>query len=108
MPETIYSKAADVIRKRGWTQGNYVDEHGHVCLVGAISYALEGHPNNEKLDHVAFMRSCEAEDAIKHHLQTSWGELCPLVADWNDDPARSKEDVLLLLKELDAKEPHDA
>lgn len=91
----IYAKAVDVINELGWTQGRYVNRKtGEVCAVGAIRFAtgakynttdgyFEGGPSGSELDQYQY-------DA---------GVLHGFVPNWNDDPSRTKEDVLLYLKE---------
>lgn len=82
---TVYAKAADIIRRRGWHQGGYEAPDGSVCLLGALGHAREGHSQYWAGEDV---------EAIEPHIGTE------NVGDWNDAPERTVEDIFLLLKEL--------
>lgn len=38
-PQALLARAADIIGERGWAQGDYINEAGCVCAVGAIRAA---------------------------------------------------------------------
>lgn len=73
---SIYAKAIEVIREKGWAHSPY--DNG-VCLVQALG-------------------DSEAADEL------SQATGCYPVWEWNDVPKRTVEDVLLLLKYADAGE----
>ncbi len=70
--------AADYIEKHDWRQGALVDIDGKVCALGAIVFS--GHYDD-----------AEAREALKKYLSgTPWVS----IAEWNDAPGRTKEEVI--------------
>lgn len=84
----VLRKAVDVLAERGWHQGGLVGPDGERCAYGAILDAA----NNGRL-------SGETGLLFEQWLQRE-GMLCREmgVGVWNDDPARSYEDVVLAMK----------
>ncbi|WP_420032309.1 DUF6197 family protein [Streptomyces sp. cg28] len=97
---TVIEKAADVIRTNGLHKGYLYDEQQAeagtaleqcpVCLIGAINiavYQVPRWPVEEK------NLSPLAQEAVAA-LEKTIGEAVP---GWNDDPARTKDDVITAL-----------
>lgn len=87
--ETIYSKAADVIRQRGHYRGWFRGSSGAVCAHGAIHVALGQEAECCEEDCPAIAVCARVTDAGHNGIGS-----------WNDDPRTSTEDVLMVLKEL--------
>lgn len=58
------------------------------CMYGAIDKAYEDHKTNLQMRF-----------KLEEHLHAKTG--CYSIASWNDDPNRTKEEVISVLKELD-------
>lgn len=105
----IFAEAADVIRERGWHQGNFVEKPdeamplvplrdqpqvGGVCLLGALGCA-KGNPwitvNHNLADDV---------DTLIGLIDAQYPEMGPWysVADWNDKPGRTQDEVIAILE----------
>ena len=92
-------QAAALIEKVGWIRGQYSSEHGY-CAVGAITWAARDHVDKEqaqsKLATVIKERfGTEFLDSKQYPLD-DWA----VIVTWNDDPFRTRDDVVNLLKEL--------
>lgn len=79
----LLRKAAGEIRRRGWTQLQYADSEGHVCLAGALLTVCE--------DHVG--KYLDLREVIYEELQ-----MTPVR--WNDSPGRTSSEVLDLLESM--------
>ena len=101
----ILDKAADVITQRGWWQGGFVPKGTSdlgscpVCPLAAINVAAGGDPRrciDAWPDTLAFA----AASALATYLGCPEDEpLATCVGEhWNDDPARTKEQVLAALR----------
>lgn len=99
MVENPLEKAIAVIKERGWYQGYYYDQEGDggggVCILGAIGVACAGNPEawwnpsvGNELEPLAAL--------VRDELGLDAGYV--LLHDWNDDPGRTEEDVILALK----------
>lgn len=90
-PEEICLKAAEIIERNGWNQGSFVSDDGSVCIAGAARMASWGsvYTKNDRNLAAYF----EARRLIREVIQE------PDVVEWNDAPQRSKEDVILALKQ---------
>jgi hypothetical protein len=100
MSVTKYDKAWKLIEATGWCQGESAqDDKGRTiysrhekacsfCTMGAINRIYEG------------SNYSEAYSKIFNALNKSEKQRI-FVSEWNDDPARTKEEVVNLLKELD-------
>lgn len=88
----ILETAADVIEKRGWTQGVYVDANG-VCMLGAISTAVTGDPRLYWRDIANFFPGqTPVVKALSAYLEGEWPP------QFNDRPGRTKQEVLDALR----------
>lgn len=112
--------AAEVLERDGWTQKLYHDEFGCHCAEGAIALSVgqhvhvpdgadadwwANHPDAELLSCAdwswfavpgtpAWDRRWEAEAALARHL----GIPRDGVANWNDQPGRTKAEVVAALR----------
>lgn len=89
----IYMEAADAIRKHGHSRGQLKAADGSMCVWGAISLVAEGNP-------------------LKASFQTR-AMLAPLskivgknVVSWNNEEARTKRQVLGLLRKAARSVPN--
>lgn len=73
---------ANELITRGWTQGRLYGHDGSACLVGALNSACR---DNE--DFAAAWAFLESRVGI--------------IANWNDDPCRTFDEVLRVAKEAD-------
>ena len=106
-PDEVLEKAAEILERDGWYQGKFTQWGGEddddipyeqalaerpVCALGAINRALTGQANRYgelfQLWNMAYYRL-----QVGAGLTEDQG-----IPGWNDDPARSKEDVLLAFK----------
>jgi len=80
-------RAASLLRTEGWCQGAMATVSGEHCLVGAVDAASIGHPGVRN----------KVIDLLKKKLkvETIWG-----VTFWNDEPRRTKKQVLNLLAKV--------
>ena len=81
--ENPFLKAIDVLKERGWHQGQEQGPDGSVCLLGAVGVACTGN---------AYMWGRENYHLVSQTLGLT------RVGSWNDDPERTEEDVILALK----------
>lgn len=85
---SVFLDAIKVLEERGWCQGDYQDEKGRVCLVGAVGLVVSDRPAAPALD--------ERYYPLHKTLQRVIGSR--LVSAWNDDPLTTYEDAVLCLK----------
>lgn len=103
--KVILAEAADYIAEHGWTQGDYRDDAtGGVCALGAIWSTRDGILTVDEDDgRHKFLASIDVCDKalvlLSQHLNVgppgAWGAHVP---NWNDQPERTAEDVILALK----------
>lgn len=90
-PKAILKHAAKLIEERGWCRGDYEDDDGRLCLIGAIRLASTGSSNRH--NH-------RTEDAYRAFR---WAENISDAVYWNDARSRSKHQVIkALLKASEA------
>ena len=98
----VLSKARDVLAERGWHQGDFATApDGAVCAVGACSVAAYGmptmiaetfgDPDGETLLRLIRDVICDSQ----------YADPMSTIAQWNDDPSRTYEDVVLALKQAE-------
>jgi hypothetical protein len=75
--------AANYIEEHGWCQGALENINGQVCLVGALDKTKD---YNDQGYYPAIL-------AIQDIIGPRFGE-------WNDQPGRTKEDVVNLLRQV--------
>lgn len=81
----VLETAADIIEKEGWIQNGFGHSRLGYCAVGAIARA-------EGFDFPTFAFEEPSEKALRSYLGVEW------VPSWNDDPARTKQEVLDALR----------
>jgi hypothetical protein len=80
----VFLRAIEVLEERGWRQGNWRRDDRSVCMLAALG-TVNGGQSLRSVDQ------CRLRDAIGLTQYDS-------IAHWNDDPARTYEDVILALK----------
>ena len=96
---TVFEKATEIILDRGWTQSEYQDESGAVCLLGACYLAMTGH--GWMVDEICAVDLQEELD-IDLLLSDFTGDLWACAASWNDARGRTKQQVLSMLDRMAA------
>lgn len=79
----VFERAVAAIEKYGWVQGMLGTEEVGFCAIGAMDYATPS----------ALIWSINSDAVVK--LQTMLGRS---VAEWNDAPGRTKEEVLVVFR----------
>lgn len=111
----LSKKAAQIIRERGWFQGNFETHDGRLCIVGALRVAAWGHADLRPLlikykvhDPDASGDDVQAyhdkEQLVNDEVWALTGKLGSHTTDiymWNDNPARDVREVLALLESDD-------
>jgi len=95
MMETIgdvLGAAADLIEKRGWSQGKYEDAKHCLCTMGGIHLALTGDPG--EMGESAEVRgiTCTTHNRLAEFVSRDG------VVVWNDDESRTQPEVLHTLR----------
>lgn len=95
----ILDEAANIIERNGWWQHFYHDPGSHlpmidcaVCARGAINLAA-----NRRAPNRPTKKSNNALSALERYLGIS-GQSPNSVADWNDEPDRTAEQVIAALR----------
>ena len=95
----VLSRARDVLAERGWHQGDYVNKETRaVCALGAIDVVVFRQP---QWDPYADEDAKRVEDEAYRFLCAAAGDPMRGIGQWNDDPSRTVEDVLLLMKQAE-------
>lgn len=82
---TVYLRAIEVLKKRGWCQGGLADgADGPCCMVGACNVVRCGSPYGGP--------GAIGIDEIEEAIGT------PLYGIWNDDPGRTLGQVIAALR----------
>lgn len=84
--DEIIEDAADLIEK-GWCKRNYIDADGNVCAVEALWQVIFADAQDHGTDYTRFK---EVRNAINRVLP----EPDMSIIGWNDDPDRTKQEVL--------------
>ena len=79
----VYRRAGDLIREHGWCQGVSRNTAGEFCVTGAARAANQEGAN---LDGALYTIIATELDWVR-----AWAW------EWNDDPARTVEDVMIAL-----------
>ena len=104
--QTILIGAAQIIRTRGWCRGTLLDERGAVCLLSAIYVASTSKPAAAfygERDHDEL--TCAAWEVVENLINARYGrheEGRMTIPGWNDQPARSVEDIFRILDDAAA------
>lgn len=91
-------QAAAVIEVRGWNQGSFEADSGEVCIRGAFNMAYRT---------TSAGPSCLAETTFSLWLKdlgviqkSSNGYYGNRLAEWNDEPGRTREEILAYLNKF--------
>lgn len=85
-------RTAQVLRERGWCQGEFASEYGECCVIGALRVAFGSLPTQLCMSGEDYY---EARSALIAAVVD--GEI-DCVADWNDTPGRTKDEVISALE----------
>ena len=104
----IAQKCVDILNERGWVQGQYENEDGAVCALGALQFALGGNlyelihsePGGGKtqirsgLDNSELELRLRIEILLKVHLGMT-------IVKYNDMDGRTVDDIIHVFEELE-------
>jgi hypothetical protein len=92
----VLNAAANRIEKLGWCQGSYgVSSEGKPCRTRRMGFETDV-VQTDLLGAIRFIDNREPGDEAKSLVQTLLSK--ENLADWNDDPKRTKEQVIALLR----------
>lgn len=89
-----FLRAAEIIEEKGWCQHAYVGMFGEVCLSEAFKRATAELNPSSTFQFVSELTKVEMEFA--RHINSASGS----TPRWNDQPGRTKENVLAKLREV--------
>lgn len=105
----LLKRAADVIDQRGWYQDDYINEAGCVCVLGAFRVAVAEAAGVEEADIPNAVLGIggllnwdlinevdDAASALHQHIDEPAAFFG--VAEWNDHPGRTKDEVTAALR----------
>lgn len=95
--KTIWSEAKAYLADRGWGQGRYIDDHGHVCLAGAVCLAAT--QGEEACPHCLSDDSPQWE-AFNRAFKTFENQVDTTMSAWNDRRDRTLDEVNYILERL--------
>ena len=98
--KTILLRAKEIIRERGWIQGTLESVSGGVCLVGACNLATKEHHAGKDWDWL-YESDPHQELELNRFFRANFGAVT--AACWNDQPDRTKQDVLDVLDRMAAE-----
>ena len=87
--QLLAQKTIDVLRRDGWCQGTFVNEHGQHCLVGAMDHAFSFSDDVFSEDDYTLLRS-----RLYGHIRST------SLTRWNDRKCRTAKDVIKLLQKV--------
>lgn len=90
----VFDRALEVIHERGMCKGMLEDEDGHVCLNGALNYALTG--NSRQWGNMRYYGFVKDVAQGLFPERGCVGQTSP--APHNNHPDTTQEDVELILK----------
>lgn len=106
---TVFKRAADVIRTRGWNQGDFEDSHGCVCTLGALNLTLFNAARLGDVVTKSNLSYAEMYDErepyaiqIRNGLGITGDGWMGTIADWNDKRGRTEQEVIDLFERLAA------
>ena len=92
-PQEVLSRAADAIEEHGWTQGNSGNTQIGFCISGAMMHVgFSFHALDRAYDIL-----CDRLGVLGCHPTLTRRIMIPK---WNDEPGRTKEQVVTMLREL--------
>lgn len=95
----VYKEAAEIIRERGWNQGEYMGPGGCVCVSGAIMIAMNQPAQEPTLKHFSLWETLGNADSLIVELALQLGVGC--LANWNDAQDRTVDEVLEALEAME-------
>lgn len=93
----VYRKAAKLIEEKGWTQGISLRDNGSICTGAAIRLAA-GYPAIGVGEPEASLYGPFVEWLSRGGEVASWLDSRRAVEAWNDDPIRTKAQVVSALR----------
>jgi hypothetical protein len=93
IPSEILHEAIKYLDTHGWTQGNFEDEHGKVCAIGAFNRGSFCFNSSLTCSELVAARN-RAYDAMVNNIP----EDCSGIIGFNDNPSTTAEDVKLMFK----------
>jgi hypothetical protein len=114
---TTRPSAAQLIRgahaelaAHGWHQGDFADDTGRLCLLGALRRSAGAHPLEEPADPRLLATLHDAERALAQTLRPARSaagtDPVGVLIRWNDTPARTAGEILAHLAAVaDALDP---
>jgi hypothetical protein len=90
VPAQVYEDALELLQQRGWCQGTGEDAAGHICLARALGIAAERYQQKHGWEHYEYSVLDNILDADDRPV---------IIAEHNDDPRTTFEDVALWLKQ---------
>lgn len=110
----LLSKALSILDRDGWCRQNYVKANGNKCVIGALGTALFEDEHLVATEETTRLGvrvvitaahihpvAQEATERLVREIEVQrWFPDNPIgrIISWNDNPARSYEDVVLALK----------
>lgn len=96
----VLREGAEVLERRGWTTGNYADNRGRVCLMGACATALGYEPSgfDENLVEISPLFYRAAETICYSLGRVPGNDAIGLVAQWNDHECRDAREAAAVLR----------
>jgi len=98
---TVLIGAAQVLQDRGWCRGSLLDENGAVCLLSAIYVACTGkHPAALYGENEHEPLTVAAWNVVEDLINARYGQVGEsrlTIPGWNDQPARTVDDVFQIL-----------
>lgn len=91
-------RAVQIVEERGWCQHGYTAPDGAVCLAGAVFVAFGVDPESDYWPDSAVDALAEVADLIDPELSECYTEPVELIGFWNDQPVRTKDEVIALLR----------
>ena len=85
IPPLVYNLPSDILA-RGWCQGRFKNEQGHVCLTGASWY----------------FGSEEEGYEFRHTVREVLGD-GNAITGWNDTPGRTQTEVVAVAREAERR-----
>lgn len=105
-PSEVLKKAADILRERGWTQGNMTNDRGCCCVTAAICIAAgmdisEWH--SKDFDEWVNESTTLFAEALPYRVGLSESSPVWKIVRWNDSDLRTQDDVISTLERVSAQ-----
>lgn len=100
-PKEILVQAAEAIREYGWGKGSYIDSMGGLCAIGAMNFVIHGDATNKADTDESIIAEKMLESALVERGR------CHSIAEWNDEEAENKEEIIEVLMEASNINPDE-